>query len=259
MESFSLVTLQLKAGTNVDIALQDAQRKVNAVRADFPENVEEPSLSDFDINDIPIMTVGATAQMDETAFFNLMDREVKPALERIPGIARINLIGGQEREIQVNVNAERMNAYGLSISAVCEMLESSNLDFPAGKVKNDDEQILIRLQGKYQNTNDIGNVTLLAAPDGTTVKLRDIAEVADTYREPATLSRVNGIPSIGITVQRSSDANAVAVSEAVLSVIEKEKAQHQAQRLDFVVAANSSEFTKEASASVMKDMMIAIA
>ena len=180
-------------------------------------------------------------------------------LERIPGIARINLTGGQEREIQVNVNAERMNAYGLSISAVCELLKSSNLDFPAGKVKNDDEQLPIRLQGKYQSAGDLENVALLTAPDGTTVKLRDIAEVADTYREPVTLSRVNGVPSIGITVQRSSDANAVAVSEAVLAVLEKEKTLHQAQRLDFVVAANSSEFTKEASASVMKDMMIAIA
>jgi HAE1 family hydrophobic/amphiphilic exporter-1 len=253
-----LVTLQLKTGTDVDRALQDAQRKVNAIRGDFPDNVEEPSLSDFDINDIPIMTIGATAQMDETAFYDLVDKEIKPMLERIPGIARINLIGGQEREIQVNINAERMSAYGLSMSEICERLETANLDFPAGKVKNDNEQIMIRLQGKYRNTDDIENVVLRTLPDGTVVKICHIAEVTDTYKEPVTISRVNGIPSIGITVQRSSDANAVAVSESVLSTLENTKTHYQAQQLDFVVAANSSEFTLEASRSVMKDLVIAI-
>jgi HAE1 family hydrophobic/amphiphilic exporter-1 len=109
MENFSLVTLQLETGTDIGRALQDAQREVNAIRGGFPESVEEPVLSDFDINDILIITVGATAQMDETAFLDLLDKEIKPLLERIPGIARINLIGGQEREIQVNVNAERVS------------------------------------------------------------------------------------------------------------------------------------------------------
>jgi HAE1 family hydrophobic/amphiphilic exporter-1 len=78
------------------------------------------------------MTVGETAQTDETAFFDLMDREIKPALERIPSIARINLIGGQEREIQVNVNAERMNAYGFSISAVYFLSVDSQIEKAAG-------------------------------------------------------------------------------------------------------------------------------
>jgi HAE1 family hydrophobic/amphiphilic exporter-1 len=154
MENFSLVTLQMKTGTDIDRALQDAQREVNAIRGDLPESVEEPSPGDFDINDIPIMTIGATARVDETAFFDLVDKEIKPLLERVPGVARVNLIGGQECEIQVNVNAARASAHGLSMPEIRERLESSNLDFPAGKVKNDNEQMLIRLQGKYRGPGE---------------------------------------------------------------------------------------------------------
>jgi HAE1 family hydrophobic/amphiphilic exporter-1 len=258
MENFSMTTITLKVGTSLDKVIQDAQRKVNAIRSDLPDNVEEPSISNFDLNDIPIMTIGATAQMDETTFFDLIDKEIRPMLERIPGMARVNLIGGQEREIQINLNEERMNAYGLSILEVSNLLVTSNLDFPTGKVKNDEQQVLIRLQGKYHSINDIENVVLKHQPDGTVVRVRDIAEVSDTHKETTTLSRVNGIPAIGITIQRSSDANAVSVSDAVLEILDAAKTRNQDKGLNFVVAANSSEFTREASNSVMKDLVIAI-
>ncbi|MDR1201783.1 MAG: efflux RND transporter permease subunit [Tannerellaceae bacterium] len=258
METFSVVTIQLKVEVDVDIALQNAQRKINAIRSDLPDNVEEPSLSNFDLNDIPIMTIGSTAQMDETAFYDLIDKEVKPMLERIQGVARVNLIGGQEREIQININEERMSAYGLSIVDVSNTLVALNLDFPAGKVKNDNEQVLIRLQGKFHNMTEIENTVLKYSADRTVVKVRDIAEVSDTYKEAVTINRVNGVPSIGITIQRSSDANSVEVSNAVLALLEQAKEHNKNRELDFVVAANSSGFTLEASRSVMKDLVIAI-
>jgi HAE1 family hydrophobic/amphiphilic exporter-1 len=258
MENFSLVTVQLKTGIDVDLTLQNAQRMVNAIRSTLPDNVEEPIINDFNINDFPIMTIGFTAKMDEPAFYDLINKEVKPTLERISGVARVNLIGGQEREIQVNINEERMSAYGLSILEVVNTLTTSNLDYPTGKIKNDNEQLLMRLQGKYRSINDIENVILRDIPDGTVVKIKDIAEVADTHKEPETISRVNGIPSIGITIQRSSDANTVNVSQAVLETLELEKSSNQAYELNYTIAANSSEFTLEASRSVMKDLAIAI-
>jgi HAE1 family hydrophobic/amphiphilic exporter-1 len=258
METFSVVTIQLKVGVEVDVALQNAQRKINAIRSDLPDNVEEPSLSNFDLNDIPIMTIGSTARMDETAFYDLIDKEVKPMLERIQGVARVTLIGGQEREIQININEGRMNAYGLSIVEVSTALAAANLDFPAGKVKNDSEQALIRLQGKFRTMAEIENTVVKYQADGTAVKVRDIAEVSDTHKEATTLNRVNGIPSIGIAIQRSSDANSVEVSKAVLALLEQAKERNESRALDFVIAANSSEFTLEASRSVMKDLIVAI-
>jgi HAE1 family hydrophobic/amphiphilic exporter-1 len=258
MENFSMVTVELKSGTDINRSLQNAQRKINAIRGNLPDEAEEPSLVDFNMSDIPIMTIGATSRMDETAFYDLMDKEIKPMLERIPGIGSVSLTGGQEREIQVNLNEERMSAYGLSILEVSNLLLTSNLDFPTGKVKNEKEQILIRLQGKYQNMHDIENLVLRHTLDGTILKVKDIAEVSDTYKEATTLCRVNGIPSTGVTIQRSSDANTVEISNAVLKVLQQAEEDYSSLGLEFVTAVNNAEFTQEASQSVMIDLLIAV-
>ena len=258
MEGFSLTTIELKKGMDVDVALQNAQRKVNAIRSELPFGVKEPSLDKVDINAIPIMTVGATAQMPETGFFDLMKNEVKPALERLPGMVHVELLGGDEREIQINLNEERMSAFGLSITDVADILIASNLDFPAGKIKDDDSETMLRLSGKYESVVDIENVILKALPDGTVVKVRDLAEVADAQKETTVISRVNGVPAIGVTIQKQSEANAVTLSDAVLETIHEMETRYQSYSLQFTVAANSSEFTKEATRSVINDLLLAI-
>jgi Cation/multidrug efflux pump len=258
MENFSAVTVQLKEGTDLDKALQNAQREINAIRSDLPENIKDPSIRNFSIADVPIMTIGAVANMEDVVFYDLINYEIKPALERIPGVGGITLIGGQEREIQVNINEERIVAYGLSILDVSNTIINSNLDFPTGKVRNDNEQTQIRLQGKYNSLTDIESVVLKYMPDGSTVKVKNVADVFDGYKETETISRVNGMPSIGITIQRSADANTVEISETIRTVLAAQEQQHEASELDFVVAADNAEFTLEASDSVMIDLIIAI-
>ncbi|MDR1381145.1 MAG: efflux RND transporter permease subunit [Tannerella sp.] len=258
MENYSLVTVQLKNGSNVDLSLQNAQRKINAIRGSLPDEAEEPALSDFRMSDLPIMTIGATASMDETVFFDLVDREIKPMLERIPGVGNVNLTGGQEREIQINLNRERMSAYGLSILEVSRTLLASNLDFPTGKIRNGHEQIPIRMQGKYQTVADVENLALRYLPGGTTVNVKDVAEVRDTYRDATTLCRVNGVPSIGISIRKSAGANTVEISESVSKTLRQAEEQYRSQGLQFVTTVDNAEFTQEAADSVVRDLFFAI-
>jgi len=258
MENFSMVTIQLKEGVNLDKALQNAQREINAIRSDLPASIREPSIRNFSISDIPIMTIGAIANMEDAEFYDLVNYEIKPALERIPGVGLISLIGGQEREIQVNINEERLAAYGLSILEVSNTIINSNLDFPTGKIRNDSEQTLIRLQGKYTDITDIENVILKYMPDGSAVKVKNIADVFDGYKETETISRVNGMTAIGITILRSADANTVEISNAIRTTLAVQKQLYESSGLDFVVAADNAEFTIEASNSVMIDLIIAI-
>jgi len=258
MENFSSVTVQLKEGVDLDKALQNTQREINAIRSDLPESIKEPSIRNFSVADVPIMTIGAVANMEETDFYDLINYEIKPTLERIPGVGQISLIGGQEREIQVNINEERIAAYGLSILEVSSKLVNSNLDFPTGKIRNDNEQTQIRLQGKYNNLTDIENVVLKYMPDGSAIKVKNIADVFDGYKETETINRVNGMSSIGITIVRSSDANTVEISKMIRKILDEEKQQYEAIGLDFVIAADNAEFTLEASNSVMVDLVLAI-
>ena len=259
MENFSLVTISLKTGANLDKALLNTQRKINAIRSDLPEDVKEPSISDFSLADIPIMTIGAVANMGETEFYDLIDHEIKPALERIPGVAQVSLIGGNERQIEININKDRMEAYGLSILDISNVLINSNLDYPTGKIKSNNKQMQIRLQGKYNNLIDIENVILKYMPDGSAVKVKNIADVRDGNKETETLSRVNGIPAIGITIQRSADANTVEISETTKNILNALESEYKASGLNFIIAADNAEFTLEASYSVIVDLVIAIA
>ena len=258
MENYSAVTIQLKEGANLDRALQNAQREINIIRSDLPESINEPTIQNFSVADVPIMTIGAVANMEEAEFYDFINYEIKPSLERIPGVGLINLIGGQEREIQVNINEERLAAYGLSILDVSSKLINSNLDFPSGKVRNDSEQTLIRLLGKYNNMTDIENVVLKYMPNGSVVKVKNVADVFDGYKETETISRVNGMSSIGITIVRSSDANTVEISKTIRKLLAEQEQQYEAMGLDFVIAADNAEFTLEASNSVMIDLVIAI-
>jgi len=258
IENFSLVTTRLKSGSDLDKALRDAQQKVNAIRSDLPEKAKDPSVSDFSLADIPIMTIGAVANMEGTEFYDLIDHEIKPVLERIPGVAQVTLIGGNEREIQVNVNAEKMEAYGISIHDISNVLVNSNLDFPAGKIRNNSKQTQIRLQGKYRSLTDIENVILKYLPDGTVVKVSDVADIHDGYRDIETISRINGIPSVGIKVQRSTGANTVEISETTRKILDGLESKYKASGLNFMIAIDNAEFTLEASDSVIMDLVMAI-
>src|SRR5690606_25216111 len=129
-ESVSIVIVTLKDGADVDYALNDAQRRINAILKDLPEDTDLPSLNKFSLDDLPIMTLSASANMDEAAFYDLVDKRIAPLLSRADGVAQINLIGGQEREIQVSVDAAKLEGYGLSLLQVQNAVLSSNLDFP---------------------------------------------------------------------------------------------------------------------------------
>ncbi|NGM65060.1 efflux RND transporter permease subunit [Sphingobacterium sp. SGR-19] len=258
MENFSLVTINLKGSTNLNKAIQDAQRKVNAIRSDLPDDAKDPAITDFKITDIPIMTIGVTSTIEEMDLFDIVDREIKPQLERIPGVGRVSLIGGLEKEVQVNLDEDKIKSYGLSIGDITRKIQVTNMDFPVGKLINENKQLQIRLEGRFKRPWDIGDVVVKTLPDATVIKVRDIAEVAETYKEVKTINRTNGIPSVGITIQRSSDANTVEISKAVTARLESIEAKYHQEKMSFVVAVDNAEFTVRSANSVLFDLLLAI-
>jgi hydrophobic/amphiphilic exporter-1 (mainly G- bacteria), HAE1 family len=257
LESFSIITIQLNQGTNVDLSLQDAQRKINAILARLPEDADPPTLNKFDFDDLPIIKMGATANMPATEFFDLIDNKIKPELSRVPGMAQIKILGGAEREIKVNIKADRLEAYGISILQVQQKIKNSNLDFPTGRIKNENGQTQLRLAGKYQNLDQLRNLVIKSDQNGT-VRLSDLAEVQDTQKDVDVLSRINSKASVGITIQKQSDANAVEVSAQTKAALAKLEKTYASQGLKFNIASDSSDFTLEAADSVIHDLIIAV-
>ena len=258
-ESLSTVTVELNNDANVDIAMQDAQRKVNAILSDLPSDAKAPSLTKFSLSDLPIMTLSATANMDSKQFYDLIDKKLQPLLSRLPGVAQISLIGGQEREIQVNIDPNKLEAYKLSINQIRQTVTNANLDFPTGKVKTADQQILIRLAGKYKDVDQLRNLVLTTTADGTQIRLRDVADVQDSQKDVDRMARVDGTNAIALQVQKQTDANAVTVSEEMKKAIARVEKDYAVNNLKIVIANDSSDFTLESADSVIHDLIIAVA
>ncbi|WP_299986721.1 efflux RND transporter permease subunit [uncultured Pontibacter sp.] len=257
LESFSIIVVELNQGTNVDLALQDAQRKINTILANLPDDAESPTLNKFDLDDLPIIKMGATANMSPTEFYDLIDKKIKPELSRIPGMAAIKILGGQEREIKVNIDANKLEAYNLSILQVQQKIRNSNLDFPTGKIKQESGQTQIRLAGKFSSLDQLRNLIVREDANGI-VRLADVAEVQDTQKDIEVLTRVNSSPSVGITIQKQSDANAVEVSRLTKEALAQLETDYADVGLNFNIANDSSDFTLEAADSVLHDLMIAV-
>jgi hydrophobic/amphiphilic exporter-1 (mainly G- bacteria), HAE1 family len=257
-ESVSSVVITLKSGTDVDYALNDAQRRINAVLKDLPDDIEPPSLNKFSLDDLPIMTLSATGSMDEAAFYDLMDKRIAPVLSRVEGVAKVNLIGGQEREIQVSVDAKKLEGYGLSLLQVQNAILSSNLDFPTGSVQTREQDVLIRLSGKYRSVDELRNLVVATGRTGAQVRLSEVADVQDAQKDVEKMARVNKQAAIAVQIIKQSDANAVAVSEQIRASLEKMEKDYASAGLSLKVASDSSEYTLKSADAVIHDLILAI-
>ena len=251
-ESLSIVSITLTSNANVDVSMNDAQRKINAILSDLPNDTDPPSLTKFSLSDLPIMTIGASGKMDEAKFFDLIDKKIAPILSRVQGVAQVNIIGGEEREIQVNLDAVKMQGYGLSVPQVQQVILSSNLDFPTGNIQTREQKILIRLAGKYKSVEELRNL-VVSSQNGIQVRLGDIADVQDTQKTVEKIARINQKSAIILQIVKQSDANAVAVSEELLKEIVSLESDYKSEQLQLEVAKDSTVFTLEAADSVVHD------
>jgi len=257
-ESLSMVIIELNVGTDEDLALNDAQRKVNAILSELPDDVEAPSLAKFSLDDLPIITLSATADMDGAEFYDLMDKQIQPFLSRVNGVAQVSIIGGQEREIQVNMNAAKLEAYSLSPLQVQQAILASNLDFPTGSVKTQNQDVLVRLSGKYGSVEELRNLIVSTGAGGAPVRIRDIADVQDTQKDVEKIARVNQQSALILQVMKQSDANAVEVSRLVREYAERAVNENQNVNLQIDIANDTSTYTLDSANAVIFDLFLAI-
>ncbi|MBS1910991.1 MAG: efflux RND transporter permease subunit [Bacteroidetes bacterium] len=257
-EGVSFVTIEFQQGTNTDAAVQDIQRKVGEAGQLLPDGVKTPAVSKFALDEIPVLRVAATSTMGDREFYQMMKDQIKPRLARVGGVGQVTLIGGTEREIRVNVNADKLNSYGLSILSVAQSLKSSNLDFPTGNVKDQDGQFVVRVAGKLTSVDQMRALVIGKSRTGGDIKLSDVAEVQDGAKDAENFSRFNTKTSIGVLIQKQPDANAVDVARDVRAEFTKIEREYAASHVKFDIAQDGSVFTVDAANAVEHDLMLAI-
>lgn len=257
-ESLSVIMVQLNDGADVDYALNDAQRKVNAILADLPDDVKAPSLNKFSLDDLPIITMSISSdKLNSKDLYDLLDKKIEPIFSRVNGVAQVDLVGGQEREIQVNLDEKKLQGYGLSIGDVQQAILSSNLDFPTGSLKTRTTKSTIRLSGKYKSTEEMNNL-VVSNKNGAQVRLSDIATVFDSQKDVEKVARFNQFPTILMQVKKQSDANAVSVSESVQKTIKTVEEAYKVQGVKVKIVNDTTEFTLESANHVIFDLFLAI-
>ncbi|MDP4290762.1 MAG: efflux RND transporter permease subunit [Bacteroidota bacterium] len=257
-EGVSIVTIELNSDANSDIASQDAQRKINAILYTLPSDVKSPSINKFSMDDMPIMRIGATSNMPSTKFYKFVEDKVQARLSKLAGVGQISLMGGNKREIEVNVIQDKLKAYNVSIMQVLNAVRTSNQDFPTGKIENIQNTYSIRLAAKYGSLDQLANTVISIAPDGGKIRLCDVANIQDGMAEQDQITRANMQNSIGIQIMKQTDANTIVVSDLVkkeLASIEKEYAN---DKIKFEISADSSIYTKASVNAVVFDLILAI-
>ncbi|SDK21955.1 hydrophobic/amphiphilic exporter-1, HAE1 family [Catalinimonas alkaloidigena] len=257
-EGVSIVTVQLLQSADIDLAIQDAQRKINSIMSTLPDDVESPTINKFSSDDIPVLQMGVTANMRPTDFYKLVEDRIQPQLAKVEGVGQIRLVGGDEREIQVNVDPDRLQAYGLSLSQVSQAVINANQDFPTGKVEGSEQQYSLRVAAKFTNLDQLRNLVIATQPNGSRITLDDIAEVQDGIAERTTINRINGRSSIGMIIQKQTDANAVDVSEQVRAQLAELEKTYADEGIKFSIASDGSTYTLASAEAVQHDLLLAV-
>ena len=254
----SVIIANLDYGTDLGQTMQDAQRYIDNIRKDLPAEILSPEMSKVSPNDLPIMSVSATSNLNSVEFYQKIKEEFLPQIQQINGVAELTVLGGEEREIQVNVDQEKLRLHHISLLQVVEAINRSGKDIPAGNIETDNENSSVRLTSKFTKIEDINNVQVAMPIPGSPVYVKDVSKVIDGTKNTTSISRYNGKNGVGILLKKQGDANAVDVSSAVRAKFKAIEAQYKSDKVEFVIADDSTDNTIAAVESVVADLIMAV-
>jgi len=241
-DGLSVTTIQFALETNTDRALNDVKDAVTRVRANLPQNVNEPLIQRVDVIGLPIVTYAAISPgktPEQLSYF--VDDVVKRALQGVRNVAQVERIGGDEREILVSLDPDRLQAAGLTAVDVSRRLRGTNVDLAGGRAEIGKNDQAIRTLAGANTLNELAG-TMISLPAGGEVRLDDLGTVTDTIADRRTFARFNGEPVVALGIKRSKGASDVVVAAAVQKRIDALKIEHP--EVDLKLIDTSVEFTR---------------
>jgi HAE1 family hydrophobic/amphiphilic exporter-1 len=219
-EGSSNVRISFAWGTNLDAAANDVRDRIDRVINALPEDIDRPRLMKFDAASFPILILGASSDLDPVQTRRLIDDQITYRIERVPGVASLDIWGGLQREIHVNLDPDKIKALGLPLDQILARIRAENVDVPAGTIERGNFEVLIRTPGVYTNLDEIRD-TVIAIRDGVPIQIKEIASVEDTWQKITRIVRINGKPGIRLSVSKQSGKNTVEIADAVLKEIDR--------------------------------------
>ncbi|MBI3252412.1 MAG: efflux RND transporter permease subunit [Candidatus Omnitrophica bacterium] len=245
-EGESTVVLSFNSGTDMDFAALEVREKFSKIKNQLPKEIEKPVIAQFQQGDVPVVIVAATSDKRTTEDIRkVVDASIKEDLKRVNGVANVEVAGGRERKILVDVDQVKLASYDIPIDEVTSVLGANNLNLLSGQVERTEDRYLVRVIGEFENVEQIKNMALRRTREGSVIRVKNVATVKDSYLEPSEFSRLNVRPVVTLYVQKESTKNTITVARDLMEQIEHLKGILP-KDMRLVVTSNQAEFIKKA-------------
>jgi multidrug efflux pump len=222
-EGLSTIQVEFNTGIDIDEGLRRVRDKVNSSRSLLPSDILDPVISEINISEFPIMYVNVVGQVGLARLKKIAD-DLKDDIEAIPGVIGADLTGGMEREVQVNVDVYRMNAYQISFDDIANAIRSENLSIPGGTIDTKEKNLTIRIPGEFKDVRPLEDI-VLKMQNGKPIYLRDVAKVDYSFEDRKTYARLNSNEVVSVHVRKRAGENLIRIADEVKRLVELKRAQ----------------------------------
>ena len=254
-EGVSLVMAEFTWGTDMDVAERHVRESVDLVKSFLPEEAEEPLIFKLDPTLMPIMGISVSGEKSLAELRRIAEDEIEPRLERIEGVASADTSGGEVREIQVQVDRERLASRMITLGQLMETIRKENVVVPAGTIEEGKTEYTIRTLGEYTSVEQIAG-TVITYQNGVPIYVKDVADVVDGTQDKRQITRINGRPAVVITVRRASGANTVEVTDRILSQLKKIEDSVKGVKLSVVY--QEAKIIKQSMSNLFNTVILAV-
>jgi hydrophobic/amphiphilic exporter-1 (mainly G- bacteria), HAE1 family len=260
-EGRCFVTVQFVLSKDRDVAQQEVQSKVNTIIGRLPDDTDAPVITKMDFDAMPVIELVVTSPRNMRELTEIVDKRIKEDLSGIDGVGSVVMLGGRTRAINIVVDTAKLEAYGLAISDVEKALASQNVELPGGRVDQQYRELTLRTAGRIDKPSEFAEV-IVANVGGQPIRIGDLGGmevVRDSFEEPRSLIRRDGVNAVGIQVVKQSGENTVAVTDAVedrVKRLEEQFAREGKGDIRIAVDRNQATFIKASLAEVRLHIMM---
>lgn len=253
MDNVAIIMIQYEYGTNMDTAYIDLKKAIDAVQ-DMPEDAEEPTIMELDINSMPVITLAVSGQTNEN-LYNYVENNIVPEFEKLSSVGEVSLSGGQESYVRVELNPQKLDQYNLTMEQVAQIVGAADFTIPVGSVDVGQQELSASADNSYDDMESLKTVPIPLA-DGNTIHLSDVAQVYEATEDASSIGRYDGENVISIGIKKQQSFTAIETSEDVMNEIAVLESENPG--IQFTVINDSSEMIEESISDVYQTVVLAV-
>ena len=255
LEGVSFVLIEFELEVESGQALQEVRDKISAIERDLPPGIDPPVVQRLDPGAMPVVAVALASNIPASDLTRIADKTVKQELQQIPGVGSIEMIGGRERQIRIEVDPAQLVGYGLAVDDVAQTLKAQSMDLPAGYTTQGSQEFTVTTRGEVHSVEEIRGLVITGL-GGAAVRIGDVAEVVDDMEEARSSSRLNGQTGLALVVRKKSGANTVAIADEIHDKMAELAPRLEELGVTYAIPTDNSAFIRKSMEDVQMDLLI---